>query len=82
MAEQESTVSAFELAQQAVEQVYVAYDLALELETLLEALADPDDAPKWAFALHRMALRIKDAADLGHTAALNVRFHLERQEAA
>lgn len=82
MAEQESTVSAFELAQQAVEQADQAYELALELESLLEGLGEPNDPPKWVFALHRMAQRTCRAADVAHTAALNVRFQLERSEAA
>lgn len=73
MAEQESTVSAFEIAQQAVELADTAYELGLELETLLEALGEPNDPPKWVFPLHRMASRVTRAADLAHTAALRVR---------
>lgn len=73
MAEQESTVSAFELAQRAVEQADQVYELGLELETLLEALGEPDVPPKWVFPLHRMAKRVCLAADHSHTAALHVR---------
>ncbi|WCM91126.1 hypothetical protein M5C99_11855 [Acidovorax sp. NCPPB 2350] len=82
MAEQESTVSAFELSQRAVEQAYAAFDLVLELETLLLALGEPDAPPKWVFHLSRMAERASRAADVAHTAALKVRFELERSEAA
>lgn len=82
MAEQESTVSALELAQQAVEQADQAYELALELESLLDGLGESTNPPKWAFSLHRMANRAARAADVAHNAALNVRFHLERSEAA
>jgi len=82
MAGQESTASAFELAQRSVEQADVAYELALELETLLDAIGEPNDPPKWAFPLARMAQRICVATDVAHSAALNVRFQLERSEAA
>lgn len=73
MAEQEFTGSALELAQKAVELADTAYELGLELETLLEALGEPNDPPKWVFSLHRMASRVTLAADLAHTAALRVR---------
>lgn len=77
MAEAESKVGAFELAQRAVDQAYAAYDLCLELEVLLDALGEPNAPPKWVFSLHRMAERAATAADVAHTAALRVRSQLE-----
>lgn len=60
------------LAEAACEQVYQAYDLALELSTLLEVLSSLDEAPKWAFPLHRMAQRVMSATDVSHAACLRV----------
>ena len=77
MAEQESTVSALSLAQEAVGRAEAAYEWALELESLLAGLDEPADAPKWAFSLHRMASRAAQAADIAHTAALCVRESLD-----
>lgn len=82
MAERESTVSAFELAQQAVERADEAYELALELETLLDAIGEVGDPPKWVFPLAGMTRRINAAAGIAHDAALKVRFQLERSAAA
>lgn len=81
MATQNSSVDAplspLQLAQAAADQVYAAYDLALEMEVLLAAINEPNDAPKWAFPLHRMVERITMAADLGHTAVIRVRGAIE-----
>ena len=48
MADMESKVSALELAQDAAKQADGVYGLALELQTLLEAVGDANDPPKWA----------------------------------
>lgn len=64
-------------ARAATEQVYLTYDLALELETLLAALDDSPDAPKWAWPLHRMAERVTKSADQSHIALLRMRASLE-----
>lgn len=81
MAEQESKLSAFELAQASVVQAYAAHELAFELDTLLDAMGEPEEPPKWVFPLRRMAQRACEAADIAHTAALRVRGSLERDAA-
>jgi hypothetical protein len=80
MAEQESTVSALELAQTAVEQAYTAHDLVLELSSVLEAMnASSLDGPlvPLAFSLSRMADRALGGADIAHAAAIRVRDALD-----
>lgn len=61
------------LVKDACDQSDDAYELALELESLLDALCEPDNAPKWVFPIHRMAKRICQSADLAHTAAIRLR---------
>lgn len=75
-------LTAIALAKAAVEQADTAYELILELENLLAALGEPDQPPKWVFSLYRMAERACRAADVAHTAAVNVRLQLERSGAA
>lgn len=71
------SMAPLELSEIACEQVYQAYDLALELSTLLEAINAPDDAPKWSWPLYRMAARVMDAADNSHTACLRVKSRIK-----
>lgn len=47
-----------------------AYDMALELSTLLESFNDLEPAPKWAFALSRYAGRLASMADKAHCETL------------
>ena len=77
MADMESKVSALELAQDAAKQADGVYGLALELQTLLEAVGDANDPPKWAYPLCCMVTRITSAADHAHTATVRVRMDLE-----
>lgn len=56
-----------------VDAVYAAYDLALELATLLQVFADLDPMPGWAFPLARLAGRVRDQSDEAHTSLLRLR---------
>lgn len=77
MADMESKVSALELAQDAAKQADGVYGLALELQTLLEAVGDANDPPKWAYPLCCMVTRITTLADHAHIATVRVRMGLE-----
>ena len=77
MADVESKVNALELAQDAAKQADDVYGLALELQTLLEAVGDASEPPKWAYPLCRMVTRITTAADHAHTATVRVRMCLQ-----
>ncbi|WP_156967501.1 hypothetical protein [Comamonas granuli] len=72
-----NSLTPLDLARQAVTQAEAAYELALELQTLLDALsgAKDDSAPAspLIFPLQRMANRACLAADVAHVAALRVR---------
>lgn len=46
------------------------YDMALELSTLIDAFAELEPQPKWAFALSAYAGRLTNAADEAHGVAL------------
>lgn len=77
MADVESKVNALELAQDAAKQADGVYGLALELQTLLEAVGDVGDPPKWVYPLCCMVTRITMAADHAHIATVRVRMGLE-----
>jgi hypothetical protein len=77
MAEQESTVTPRDLARIAVTKSEAAYELVLELKTLLDALsgdeADSASPSPLIFPLQRMADRACLAADVAYVEALRVR---------
>lgn len=49
-----------------------AYELALELHAIIAAFGEIERAPTWAFPLERMALRVRDQADVALMAVLKI----------
>ncbi|WP_336693626.1 hypothetical protein [Delftia acidovorans] len=71
-----NSLTPLDLARAAVTQTEASYELALELQTLLDGLAQKDDSSSVSlliFPLQRMANRACLAADLAYVAALRAR---------